>query len=101
MPNDLRIKLNFVKQLRIKIREKSLEQPFDVAMTSLSIDKDKTKKPKPKRKNWLIYTKLEDRLRSSRINYKDSKIPDNKNITFYAGYISSKQILIRKWLSGT
>ena len=40
-----RIELNFVKHLRIKISE-SLTQRFDVAMTTLSIDKDKTK-------NWL------------------------------------------------
>ena len=68
-------------------------------MTSLSSDKDKKKKLKLK--NWLIYTKLEDRPRSSRINYKESKIPDNKNSILYAGYISGKKILIRKWLSGT
>ena len=42
----IRIKLNFVKHLKIKIGEKSSTQRFDVAMTSLLSDKDKTK-------NWL------------------------------------------------
>ena len=38
----IRIKLNFVKHLRIKISEKKgLTERFDVAMTSLSSDKDK------------------------------------------------------------
>ena len=39
----IRIKLNFVKHLKIKISEKSSTQGFDVAMTSLLSDKDKTK----------------------------------------------------------
>ena len=38
----IQIELNFVKHLRIKISER-LTQRFDVAMTTLSIDKDKTK----------------------------------------------------------
>ena len=38
------IKLNFVKQLRMKLSEKSLNRRFDVTMTSLPSDKDKTKK---------------------------------------------------------
>ena len=42
----IRIKLNFVKHLKINISEKGLTQRFDVAMTSLLSDKDKTK-------NWL------------------------------------------------
>ena len=37
------IKLNFVKQLRIKLSEKSLNRRFNVTMTSLPSDKDKTK----------------------------------------------------------
>ena len=32
---NLNLRINFVKQLRIKISEKSLTQSFDVAMTSL------------------------------------------------------------------
>ena len=37
------IKLNFVKQLRTKLSEKSLNRRFDVTMTSLPSDKDKLK----------------------------------------------------------
>ena len=45
--HNIRIKVNFVKHLRIKISEKSLTQRFDVAMTSLSSDKERKKDKKP------------------------------------------------------
>ena len=52
---NLRIKLNFVKHLRIKISEKRLAQRFDVAMTSVIIKRQKKKKKTKTKKLTNIY----------------------------------------------
>ena len=71
--HNIRIKVNFVKHLRIKISEKSLTQRFDVAMTSLSSDKERKKDKKPdyspkNSQEYKIYTNNEDTADQFNIN---------------------------------